>query len=115
MLLPSMRTSAFWKPVIASLVATPICLLLGIASGGAGHGNYFTAKLLFPFTMLSTILFSSITIPFILPAVAQFPAYGVILGHANEKGSFMRAACAVLAVHTLTAVACLMWVGENFS
>jgi ABC-type methionine transport system permease subunit len=110
-----MRTSAFWTPVIASLVATPICLLLGIASGGAGHGNYFPAKLLFPFTMLSTILFGSITVPFILLAVAQFPAYGVILGHANEKGGFMRAACAVLTVHALAVVACLTWIGENFS
>ena len=110
-----MRLSAFWTPVITSLIATPICLLIGIASGGAGHGNYFLAKLLFPFTMLSTIVFGSITAPFIVLAVAQFPAYGVILGRANEKGRLMRAACAVLAVHVLAAVACLMWIGENFS
>ncbi|MDQ3817399.1 MAG: hypothetical protein M3362_06880 [Acidobacteriota bacterium] len=80
-----------------------------------GHGDYFLAKLLFPFTMLSTIPFGSITVPFILLAVAQFPAYGVVLGRANEKGRFMPAACVVLAVHALAAATCLMWVGENFS
>jgi hypothetical protein len=110
-----MKSSAFWTPLIISLVATPICLLLGIASGRAGHGDYFLAKLLFPFTMLSTIPFGSITVPFILLAVAQFPAYGMILGRANEKGKFMHAAVVMLAVHVLAAASCLMWVGENFS
>jgi len=115
MLPPLMKASAFWTPLVISLVATPICLLLGIASGGAGHGDYFLARLLFPFTMLSTIPFGSITTPFILLAIAQFPAYGMILGCANERGKFMHAACVMLFVHGLAAAFCLMWVGENFS
>jgi hypothetical protein len=101
--------------VITALVATPICLLLGLASGGAGHGNYLLAKILFPFTMLSTIPFGSIIVPFIVLAVAQFPAYGIILGLANGRGRGMRTAGAMLVVHALAAAACLMLIGDDFS
>lgn len=109
-----MKVPAFWTPMIISLLATPICLFLGIASAGAGHGNYFLAKLLFPFTMLSTVPLGLITTPFILLALAQFPVYGMILGHANEKGRFMRVASVVLLIHALTAAACLRLIGGNF-
>jgi hypothetical protein len=110
-----MRNPAFWKPVIISLVATPICLFLGIASGGAGHGSYFLAKVLFPYTMLSVIFFSSIAAPFILLAVIQIPFYGVLFGAANAKSNFLPLAGAVLVAHVLAAMACLLFIGESFS
>ena len=114
-LLSLMRYSEFWKPVIISLVATPICLFLGMASGGAGHGSYFLAKVLFPYTMLSTTLFRSITAPFILLAVIQILFYGIILGAANAKDRFLPLAGTVLAAHILAVAACFLFVGEAFS
>lgn len=83
-----MRTRSFWIPVIVSLVVTPIALLLGVGSAGAGHGDYRLAMMLFPYTMLSTAVFESITVPFIALAIVQFPLYGVVLGYANQKGCF---------------------------
>ena len=62
--------------LVLGVLITPVALLLGVASGGAGHGDYFIAKLLFPFTMLSTMFVGSITSPFILLAFVQFPIYG---------------------------------------
>ena len=115
MLLPPMRTLAFWLPVVISLAAAPICLYLGVASGGAGHGDYFLATILFPFTILSTVLFGSITLPFILLAAAQYPAYGILLGLASMRGRFQRAASALLVVHASAVTACLIFIGENFS
>jgi hypothetical protein len=110
-----MNRSKFWKPVVLSLIATPISLFVGIASGGAGHGNYLAAKVLFPFTMLSIRAFGSITAPFVILAIIQFPLYGVIVGSANRKGKLLPYVIAVVVVHTLAALTCFGSVGENFS
>ena len=60
-----MRRRKFWVPMIASLIVTPVALLMGIGSAGAGHGDYLLAIILFPYTLLSTLVFDSITPPFI--------------------------------------------------
>ena len=95
-------------PVISSLVVTPVALLLGIASGGAGHGDYFAAMLLFPYTMLSAAAFGYISLPFILLAVGQFPACGIALGRANEKGRIGRAAFILVAARLIPGLAALV-------
>src|SRR5215213_1263764 len=96
-----MKTSKFWKPFIISLIMTPIALLLGIYSGGAGHGNYFLAKILFPYTMLSTFLFNSIIVPFILLAIVQFPLYGLVLAFGNERGKLFNLVVLLSILHIL--------------
>jgi len=110
-----MKSSKFWIPLAISLIVTPLFLYLGIASGGAGHGHYLLAKLLFPFTMLSTRAFGSIVAPFILLAIIQFPLYGFILGAANERRTMFMPAAGILLVHSVAAVACFFVVGANFS
>ena len=115
MLPPLMKASGFLQPVLTSLVATPICLLLAISSAAAGHGSYFLAKLLFPFTMLSTIVFGSIAVPFILLAIIQFPFYGIFLGVGNVRGRFIPLAVGVLVAHTLAVGASVLFIKESFS
>ncbi|MGH9941590.1 MAG: hypothetical protein ACRD9R_04420 [Pyrinomonadaceae bacterium] len=110
-----MRTRKFWVPVVCSLVVTPLALLLGVASGGAGHGDYFAAMLLFPYTMLSAVVFDYIHVPFILLAVAQFPGYGLSLGYANEKGRFARVAVILLTLHVVSVAAVVLQSNKNFS
>lgn len=110
-----MRISEFWKPVLISLVLTPICLFLAAVSAGAGHGNYLVAKILFPFTLLSTLVFNSITVPSIVLAIIQFPLYGLILGVASKQGRFRSIAMALTIVHSLVAVFSLLLLSENFS
>jgi hypothetical protein len=97
------------------LVATPVFLLYGVASGGGGHGNYLLAKLFFPFTMLSTILFGSITGLFIVVAVVQFPLYGLLIGMGNELRRVGRYATPLVVVHSAAVIACFAFIGENFS
>jgi hypothetical protein len=101
-------------PIAVSLASTPACLLLALASGGAGHGDYLWAKLLFPLTMLSTSVFGSITVPFIVLAVAQYPAYGVVLGLANAKSRLATTLRTVILAHTLLAGLCLVALDANF-
>ncbi len=105
---------AFWWPVGVSLALTPLCLLIGIMSGAGGHGNYLLAKLLFPWTMLSTVLLRFITPPFVAVAVLQYPAYGVALGLANRNGGLRGAAKKLLAIHASLAAACLIVPNPNF-
>ncbi len=110
-----MKTRQFLIPILTSLVATPPLLFAALAYTRAGHGSYFLAKILFPFTMLSTVLFRSIVAPFIVFAVLQFPLYGLLLGRANASGTFARWATGVLIVHLLAAMFCFVLIGENFA
>ena len=110
-----MKASAISKPLVVSLIATPLFLLAAVASAGAGHGSYLLAKILFPFTMLSTLAFGSIIAPAIALAVLQFPFYGFILGKANAKGSFRKRAAMLLVIHMLAVTACFSLIGDNFS
>ena len=110
-----MKRPQSWVPIIVSLILTPIALLLGIGSGGGGHGDYFWAKILFPFTMLSALLFGSITVPFILLAVTQFPLYGIGVGYAHGGGRSARLAIILLLAHTAAAAVLFLLNDENFS
>ena len=103
-----------WVPIVLSLMATPFCLVLALASAGAGHGDYFWAKIIYPYTMLSTLLFGSITIPFRLLAVVQLPFYGVLLSIAWARNRFGLAALVLLTMHAAAALACFAVRLENF-
>ena len=109
-----MKARKFLIPIVASLVATPPLLFVAVLSTGAGHGSYFLAKILFPFTMLSTVLFSSIVVPFIVLAILQFPLYGLLLGRANAMGTFSRWQRRLLIAHLLAVAACFLLVGKSF-
>lgn len=96
-----MKRRKFWIPIIVSILITPISLFVALLSTGAGHGNYLAAIILFPYTLLSAVAFGSITVPFILLAILQFPLYGVILGRAAESGTAREARIALLVIHGL--------------
>lgn len=108
------RSRKFWIPLIASLVITPIALLLGVGSGGAGHGDYRLAMILFPYTLLSVVIFDSITAPFIILAIIQFPLYGIVLGQANEKGRLILMSILLSVVHSVAATAMVLIANGNF-
>src|SRR5687767_11296969 len=110
-----MKRPESWTPVVVSLVLTPVALLLGVGSGGGGHGDYFWAMILFPYTMLSALLFGAITPPFILLAITQFPLYGVSLGYARGGRRVARLAIILLLAHAAAAAVVFMLANENFS
>jgi hypothetical protein len=110
-----MRVSAFAAPFIACLIATPICLFLALLSGGAGHGDYLWAKILFPYPMLSTLIFESIAAPSIILAIIQFPLYGVALGLANRRQKIGHVAIALMIIHILAIIIFILIGNRNFS
>ena len=77
-------------PFAISLILTPFALWIGLVSAGAGHGNYILAILLFPFTLLATILIehpapSSYDTWLIGSAMVQFPVYGLIFSLVGRR------------------------------
>jgi hypothetical protein len=106
-----MKGALIGKPLIIGVLLTPVCLLLAIGSGGAGHGDYFYAILLYPYTMLSALVFDSITIPFILFAVLQFPLYGALFGLAAAKERGLMAGLAIIIMHALAVALCRLHPG----
>ena len=109
-----MKISVFWKPVFISLVATPVCLFLGLVSTGAGHGTYLWARVLFPYTMLSTLIFESITVPFMVLAIIQFPLYGIALEIARRRQRFLLVGVGLSVLHFLAVVIFLLFPNKNF-
>jgi len=110
-----MRLTAFWKPVIISVILTPVFLFIAVISGGAGHGNYFLAKVLFPFTMLSTYIFHSITGPFLLFTIIQFPIYGIAIGRARRRERRGLTTIWLISIHVIAVLAGFLFVDQNFS
>ena len=82
-----------------SVLATPLLLFMVVLAAGGGHGTYGLAKALFPWTMVSTAVTKSITQPFIVLGIAQYPLYGIILDCARSAGRFKPAALTLLAAH----------------
>jgi len=94
---------------------TPVCLLLAIGSAGAGHGDYLYAKLLYPYMMLSSLVFDSLVIPFILLAVPQFALYGALCGLAAAKGRTLTVGLAIIIMHALAVALCFLLLSSNFA
>jgi hypothetical protein len=109
-----MKTVEFWMPIIISFVLTPLTLFLSVASAGAGHGDYFLAKILFPYTMISTLFFQSITIPFVILAVIQFPLYGFLLAMSGKGKRMILRMIGLAVLHVLAIMTCFMIVNSNF-
>ncbi len=110
-----MRVFAFAAPFIACLIATPICLFLALLSGGVGHGDYLWAKILFPYSMLSTLPFESLTTASIILAIIQFPLYGVALGLANRRQKIGHVAIALIIIHIFAVIIFFLIGSRDFS
>jgi hypothetical protein len=110
-----MKSSKQWLPVIVGLIATPLTLLLALSSAGAGHGDYFWAKVFYPYTILSAIALKSITIPFMVVAVLELPAYGVLLGTGWSRGKLKLYSMGLFFLHISAVIICFAIRSENFS
>ena len=111
----SMNARRFWIPFAIFFGLTPIMLFLGLMSAGAGHGDYFLAKILFPYTLLSTAAFDSIQPPFMLLTVIQYPAYGVLIGLGNIRRRLVLSSGALALLHGLAVAGAFAFANPYFS
>ncbi len=102
---------SFWPPFVVSLFITPFALFSGFESMIVGRGDHFMAKLLFPYTMLSRLIFGVIPVPFFIVGIFQFPVYGAILGWMNRRSDMRYALLSLTILHLGAALFCLLLVG----
>ena len=69
-----------WRRVGIGTLITGPAILAAIMSGGAGHGSYIAARVLFPFSMLLSRHEGSIGLLARGVGLLQFPLYGALIG-----------------------------------
>jgi hypothetical protein len=106
------------------VLVTPVAAFLAIASAGAGHGQYVWAKVFFPFTLLMPHFFpdrtaqypESITTPWIIFALVQFPLYGAAIGLATQNRKAAYPVCSLIfLLHAIGIAICFSGVIPSFS
>lgn len=97
-----------WPFVVVSIVLTPPLLYVAAASAGAGHGSYFWAKVLFPYTMLAAKVMNAITPALSGLAIVQVPIYGLLLGLGAKAGRLLVVIVGVVVVHAVVVTACFV-------
>jgi hypothetical protein len=111
-----MRSFKIVLEVLTVLMVTLFAAVLAVASGGAGHGHYLMARLLFPHSMLLTRLTGdTIAVPLIALALVQFPLYWIVVRKAI-RGSVGWDAVALLGgAHAIAVVLCFSGMIPIFS
>src|SRR5438067_468792 len=93
-----------WVGVGLGVVSAIPTVAGSIWAAGAGHGSYLPAVVLFPFTMLSTLITTTIS-PFGMAlALLQFPIYGFVIGKAPVELR-LRLGAALAVIHCACVVA----------
>jgi hypothetical protein len=95
------KPPAEWPWFLGSVLVTPVAFLLAALPIGAGDGTFIPAMTIFPWGMMTTGLNESVIVPAILGAVAQFPAYGVLLGLAARFRRLRPTAIGLVVLHVL--------------
>jgi hypothetical protein len=83
-------------------------------SGGAGHGSYIAARVLFPFSMLLTLVEGSIGPIAIGVALLEFPLYGALIGR-TAASKTTPTLFWLAAAHAVAALACFSGMLGDFS
>jgi hypothetical protein len=90
-------------------------MLLAVESSGAGEGDYFYARLLYPIPMLLTkITDDSITPASIALAFVQFPLFGLLASRLQSKAA-IRTLFVAFAIHLIAVAVCFSGALPNFS
>ena len=80
-------------------------ILAAIGSAGAGHGSYVAARVLFPFSMLLTVIEGSIGPLAMFAGLLQFPLYGALIGWSMGSKVY-RVFFLLAAAHVVAVLAC---------
>jgi hypothetical protein len=80
---------------------TPLAILIGLWSAGAGHGDYVWARIVYPVPSLAIRLLVPELVADVSLAVGlfQFVLYGFVLDLASRSNRILVAALLVAAVH----------------
>ncbi|HKB59886.1 MAG TPA: hypothetical protein VKC56_07535 [Gallionellaceae bacterium] len=97
-----MSRSRIWtylRIAVLSVVIQLVAIVLGGVSAGAGHGSYFVAKLLFPYTLLAGGMEGPIPESFVTLAGIQYLLYGFVWAMAVKYKRVAPVIIALVLVH----------------
>lgn len=102
--------------LVGAAITLP-AMFIAVVSSGAGHGDYGAARLLFPYSMLLTLITGdTIGVLSIVVALIQFPLYGLVIGAGMRDRRWRIAAILMLSIgHGIAALACFAGLLPNFS
>jgi hypothetical protein len=86
--------------LIVGVVVTPVLVFLAVVSGGAGHGDYFWARVFYPL-LCWLMLFAgagALVVPFVF---LQYPFFGWFIGRCITKKQFIRLAVVLLVLQII--------------
>jgi hypothetical protein len=89
-----------------------LALAFSVWQAGAGHGSYISAKLLFPFAMLTVIPVGRLTVMSLVLALAQWPAYCAIIGSRSGRAR-QNVVLGLVAIHAAGVFACAAFVSKD--
>jgi len=96
------------KAIIISFI-TILILTFTVLSMGGGHGFFWPAKIIYPYSMIISVLNNQIGILAIILAVIQVPIYGILICK-KSKWNYI-----ILGIHIISAIVCLNLPTETFS
>ena len=101
---------------MAALETIAVFVALGLVSlfaAGGGHGSYLPLKLVFPFSMLSTLLTESIAGPANALAIIQVVVYAGAIADSTRQGVFTTLLKCLIGLHCFGVVlsVALLWGG----
>ena len=100
---------------LACVLATPVLLFVTVLAAGGGHGSYWLAKLLFPWTMAATAFTREIAQPFVAVAVAQYPVYGIVLDWVRSAGQLKSGMLALAGAHLAAVILAFAIANPSFT
>lgn len=72
------------KKTIVIALTTILILTFIVLSTGGGHGFFWPAKIVYPYSMIISVLNNQIGILAIVIAVVQIPIYGILMAKKNK-------------------------------
>ncbi|MGM0636649.1 MAG: hypothetical protein ACQESK_11340 [Bacteroidota bacterium] len=97
------------KKAIVIALTTILILTFIVLSMGGGHGFFWPAKIVYPYSMIISVLNNQIGILAIIIAVIQVPIYGILMTK-KPKWTFI-----IFGIHIVSAIICLNLPTETFS
>ena len=97
------------KNAIVITLITFLILAFVVLSMGGGHGFFWPAKIIYPYSMIISVANNQIGILAIILAVIQIPLYSVVINK-KSKWKFL-----ILGIHIVSAIICLNIPTETFS
>jgi len=97
------------KKIIVIALTAVLILAFVVLSMGGGHGFFWSAKIIYPYSMIISVLNNQIGISAIIIAVIQIPIYGFVINK-KSKWTFI-----ILGIHIVLAIVCLNLPTETFS